>query len=332
MDNETDYHKLNTSKKEFLNEKDIENIQGTLSYDNKIKLDKMIKPLKDEIEIYEKRKNIIESFKYFDKDNNGLIKVTEFKNIISLLKINITEKLENFLERASFEGNGFINYVEFANFLFKPVENKTKKIFKKKEEEECFKIISDNKKSKEYIENKDVKKEINIIQDYTEHKVEKIDLIHAQIDNEVTYKKQKIKLMNLQKLMNENLTNEEYLNIISSLGTDLKNNIIYEISKEPEKFIPLEEAVKSEENTTNFCLGVLAKLLNNNGIFTAIEKQPSNDNLSSAMNQLILSGEIFRKVISISYNYDEKKVQKFVLIKIKKKNGSNQKKIYIQNY
>jgi hypothetical protein len=35
MDNETDYHKLNTSKKEFLNEKDIENIQGTLSYDNK---------------------------------------------------------------------------------------------------------------------------------------------------------------------------------------------------------------------------------------------------------------------------------------------------------
>lgn len=132
--------------------------------------------------------------------------------------------------------------------------------------------------------------------------------------------------------MNENLTNEEYLNTISSLGTDLKNNIIYEISKEPEKFIPLEEAVKSKENTTNFCLGVLAKLLNNNGIFTAIEKQPSNDNLSSAMNQLILSGEIFRKVISISYNYDEKKVQKFVLIKIKKKSGSNQKKIYIQNY
>ena len=34
--------------------------------------------------------------------------------------------------------------------------------------------------------------------------------------------------------MNENLTNEEYLTTISSLGSDLKNNIIYEISKEPE--------------------------------------------------------------------------------------------------
>ena len=119
MDNETDYHKLNTSKKEILNEKDIENIQGILSYDNKNKLDKMIKPLKDEMEIYEKRKDVIESFKYFDKDNNGLINVTEFKNIISLLKINNNEKIEDYLERASFEGNGFINYVEFVNFLFK---------------------------------------------------------------------------------------------------------------------------------------------------------------------------------------------------------------------
>ena len=56
----------------------------------------------------------------------------EFKNIISLLKINNNEKMENFLERASFEGNGFINYVEFGNFLFKPVETQIKKIFKKK--------------------------------------------------------------------------------------------------------------------------------------------------------------------------------------------------------
>ena len=127
-----------------MNEKDIENIQGILSYDNKNKLDKMINPLKDEMEIYEKRKDVIESFKYFDKDNNGLINVTEFKNIISLLKINNNEKIEDFLERASFEGNGFINYVEFVNFLFKPVENKIKKIFIKKEEEEYFKLISNS--------------------------------------------------------------------------------------------------------------------------------------------------------------------------------------------
>ena len=37
-----------------------------------------------------------------------------------------------------------INYVEFVNFLFKPVENKIKKIFIKKEEEEYFKLISNS--------------------------------------------------------------------------------------------------------------------------------------------------------------------------------------------
>ena len=62
-----------------MNEKDIENIQGILSYDNKNKLDEKIKPLKDEMEIYEKRKDVIESFKYFDKDNNGLINVQNLK-------------------------------------------------------------------------------------------------------------------------------------------------------------------------------------------------------------------------------------------------------------
>ena len=149
MENNEDYHNLGTSKKEFLNEKDIKNIQGTLSYENKNKLDEenknkldeWIKPLKDEMEIYEKRKDVIESFKYFDKDNNGLINVTEFKKILSLLKINFNEKIEDILERASFEGNGFINYVEFVNFLFKPVENKIKKVFKK---EEFFKLISNS--------------------------------------------------------------------------------------------------------------------------------------------------------------------------------------------
>jgi hypothetical protein len=118
----------------------------------------MIKPLKDEIEIYEKRKNVIESFEYFDKDNNGLINVTEFKNIISLLKINITEKLENFLERASFEGNGFINYVEFANFLFKPVENKTQKYLKKKKKKNALKLFLIIKKVKNILKKKNIRK------------------------------------------------------------------------------------------------------------------------------------------------------------------------------
>ena len=42
MENETDYHKLKTTKKQILNEKDIGNIVGTFSCNTKNKLDKMI--------------------------------------------------------------------------------------------------------------------------------------------------------------------------------------------------------------------------------------------------------------------------------------------------
>ena len=44
------------------------------------------------------------------------------------------------------------------------------------------------------------------------------------------------------------------------------------------------------------------------------------------MNQLILSGEIFRKVISISYNYDEKKSKEIYVHEDKKENWINSKK------
>ena len=128
MENEVDYPKLKKTENEFLNEKDIENIQGTLSYDDKLKLDKMIKPLKDEKEIYRKRKNAIESFSYFDKNNNGLIKETEFKKILTLMGINKNEKIEYFLERASYEGNGFINYIEFVNFMLPLISEIKEKI------------------------------------------------------------------------------------------------------------------------------------------------------------------------------------------------------------
>ena len=190
MDNETDYHKLNTSKKEILNEKEIENIQGILSYDNKNKLDEKINPLKDEIEIYEKRKDVIESFKYFDKDNNGLINVTEFKKILSLLKINFNEKIEDILERASFEGNGFINYVEFVNFLFEPKKTQIKKIFKKKEEEEY-------------------KKEMDIIQDYTEE-YEKMGIKKEDLEEEIKFHNEIFNEINEEENIDEiNLTQEQ---------------------------------------------------------------------------------------------------------------------------
>jgi hypothetical protein len=62
---------------------------------------------------------------------------------------------------------------------------------------------------------------------------------------------------------------------MSALGSIMKEEIIEEKYIYPKKFISIEEATK--EGNTNFCLGILAKNLENMGIITAIEKNPSED-------------------------------------------------------
>ena len=42
--------------------------------------------------------------------------------------INKNEKIEYFLERASYEGNGFINYIEFVNFMLPLISEIKEKI------------------------------------------------------------------------------------------------------------------------------------------------------------------------------------------------------------
>ena len=84
------------------------------------------------------------------------------------------------------------------------------------------------------------------------------------------------------------------------LGSIMKEEIIQEKKNNPEKFISIEDATK-EENKNNgaFCLGVLAKSLEDMGIITAIEKNSSNDkeaqNASNTILQFITNGMIEKK-------------------------------------
>ena len=61
------------------------------------------------------------------------------------------------------------------------------------------------------------------------------------------------------------------------IGTIMKKEIIEEKKNNPDKFIPTEEALQETNNKQIFCLGILAKSLENCGIVTAIEKNPSSD-------------------------------------------------------
>ena len=56
--------------------------------------------------------------------------------------------------------------------------------------------------------------------------------------------------------MKNELTGKEYLKEITTLGTNLKNKIIYEAYNEPDKFIPLKETEKANMTETIFVEGI----------------------------------------------------------------------------
>ena len=153
------------------------------------------------------------------------------------------------------------------------------------------------------------------------------NLIEAQLTNKENYTKINNKIdTSCNSIMKNPLTGKEYLKEITTLGTNLKNKIIYEAYNEPDKFIPLKETEKSNMNETTFVEGILAKILIDNKITVSIEKKTSNKDLALTMLQLLSSGEAFQKIINITYDYGEEKNAKIIIDKIEKENFINTKK------
>lgn len=73
----------------------------------------------DEMQINAKRNEIIKAFSYFDKDKNGLINAAEFRELAIKYGGMSGEELDQLIERAEIDGNGFINYVELAYLFIK---------------------------------------------------------------------------------------------------------------------------------------------------------------------------------------------------------------------
>jgi hypothetical protein len=92
----------------------------------------------------------------------------------------------------------------------------------------------------------------------------------------------------------------------------MKKEIIEEKKNNPEKFISIEDAIKEEnKNEGVFCLGILAKNLEDMGIITAIEKNTSNDeeaqNASNTVLQFITNGMIEKKKYDLHFNLDDER-------------------------
>ena len=105
---------------------------------------------------------------------------------------------------------------------------------------------------------------------------------------------------------------KEVLEDMCVLGTIMKEEIIEEKRREPEKFISIEEATKVDNKEKGiFCLGLLAQNLENIGITTAIEKNPSKDietqNMANTVLQFITNGMIEKPKFDFHFDFGEER-------------------------
>ena len=105
----------------YVSEREISYIQSCFNKEQKDKEDNCIKNLseKNPDEINQKRKTIIEIFSYFDNDDSGLINVSDLRNILQILNVNEKSHVDTLINRAEIEGNGYINYRDFAYNIIK---------------------------------------------------------------------------------------------------------------------------------------------------------------------------------------------------------------------
>ena len=120
------------------------------------------------------------------------------------------------------------------------------------------------------------------------------------------------------------------------IGTIMKKEIIEEKKNNPDKFIPTEKALQETNNKQIFCLGILAKSLENCGIVTAIEKNPSSDvqsqDASNTVLQFITNGLINKNKYNFHFDFGEERNNELLNNKIEQKmfNDKLRKKLSIE--
>ena len=61
---------------------------------------------------------VINAFRVFDKDQNGMISSTELRHIMTTLGDKLTEEeVDEMIREADIDGDGYINYEEFVRMM-----------------------------------------------------------------------------------------------------------------------------------------------------------------------------------------------------------------------
>ena len=200
--------------------------------------------------------NISQIFFEINKEYNKEIKKYENKKeeLKELQTLNKAKKEE--LEKLKKEYEAIQNEHNNKQKEIQKLEKENELERKEKEE-----LIKKYEESKNYIKNLD-KEAINRINELINIEITEKNLIEAQLTNKENYTKINNKIdTSCDRIMKNPLTTKQYLKEITTLGTNLKNKIIYEAYNEPDKFIPLKETEKANMKETIFIEGILAKIL-----------------------------------------------------------------------
>ena len=120
MINPEDYEKIESPNNgEYITENDIRFAQACFNKEQKDKEDQKLPHIDDIDEKNQKRKDIIEAFSYFDTDGTGIINVSEFRYLLNLLGYKEKSPIDYLINRAEYEGNGYINIRDFAYNIIK---------------------------------------------------------------------------------------------------------------------------------------------------------------------------------------------------------------------
>ena len=96
---------------DMINEVDIDG-DGTIDFKEFLGL--MARKMRDN----DSEEELIEAFKVFDRDGNGLISNVELQHVMTSLGENVTmDEVDEMIKEADLDGDGYINYEEFVKMI-----------------------------------------------------------------------------------------------------------------------------------------------------------------------------------------------------------------------
>ena len=180
---------------------------------------------------------------------------------------------------------------------------------KNDDDKKFYNWLIKEKENKEFLYNVNINEIVNQINNYTGTYINPRDIELVYLNDSEKQKERLAKIDEIiEIILEKEMTFKNYCEYIIKLGNEIKNDIIYRVYHSPQQFYSKYELSQITENSPLFIQGVLKEYLNNLGILTVIEKNPSKKfKFYKVMNHLINSGDIYDNILTIKYNLDLKK-------------------------